>query len=279
MPMTAVEGVFATPEGSPSSTRWPLARAPPIILGRKREPDAYGGPGARRLNPLMVIGTVASLGTPPLLGTTDPNPRDFLRSIRPRSRDDHKGGGPGPGPGGRHRYDPTGPRRSLRLARRRWCGLDRPAELDQECESCQGEQICQHGRGAAPAGRMCSCSLTDPAPRDRMRCPCDPWSTWTLRRSEPLAINSFLGGAGDEPRVLSIPLFKSQLVAAARQELTEGEVDPAEPTGSRSGSRGNLPRSRGSDDGGEPRVPVERARRADARLEASEAPPSQPARA
>ena len=216
------------------------------------------------------------LRSPPLLGTavrSRDSPLPY--ALAAPSRDDHDLiGGAESGPGGRHRYDPTGPRRSLRLARTAVDGgvgsIARRQSWTKMCESCQGEQICQHGRGP-PGGPMCSCSLSGPPRCPECGCPCDPWY-FGLSVVGPLAINSFLGGAGDEnPGFSQYPATKSQLVAAARQELTEGEVDPAEADWfAQRLPEGNLPRSRGSDDGGEPRVPVERRRRADARLEASE---------
>jgi hypothetical protein len=93
------------------------------------------------------------------------------------------------------------------------------------CEYCVSGHSCDHGTERAHS-TPCVCSTAGPGKCPECGCDCASWD-WGLGFAGPATIRSFLGVGDDEnPGFSSYPAAKAQLVAAATQELQEGEADP-----------------------------------------------------
>lgn len=93
------------------------------------------------------------------------------------------------------------------------------------CEYCQSGAACDHG---AKPGSACACSLAGTGRCSECGCECASWD-WGLGVAGPASVRSFLGVGDDEnPGFSEYPAPKARLVAAATQELQEGEADPAD---------------------------------------------------
>lgn len=92
------------------------------------------------------------------------------------------------------------------------------------CEYCGTDPECRHPVCSQPGSRACACSLSGPE-----RCPtcghgCAPWYFGLGLPDAPPRVQDFLGSAESEsPGFDRYPATKAELVAAARQSLSEDE--------------------------------------------------------
>ena len=95
------------------------------------------------------------------------------------------------------------------------------------CEYCFSDRACDHGSGANPAAG-CACSLAGTKRCPECGCECASWD-WGLGFVGPASIQSFFGVGGDEnPGFSGYPASKGQILAAAREELEEGDPHDVE---------------------------------------------------
>jgi len=95
------------------------------------------------------------------------------------------------------------------------------------CEHCVSGKSCDHGAGKR-APSPCACSVAGPAKCPDCGCECASWD-WGLGFVGPASIRSFFGVGDDEnPGFSEYPASKSRLVGAARKELEDAEVNPAD---------------------------------------------------
>lgn len=89
------------------------------------------------------------------------------------------------------------------------------------CDSCASDPACTNPSCSAP-GAGCACSLSGPKRCATCGHECLPWYFGLDAAQAPASINNFLGGAGTEsPGYDRYPATKAQLLAAARQEISE----------------------------------------------------------
>lgn len=89
------------------------------------------------------------------------------------------------------------------------------------CDSCASDPACTNSSCSAP-GAACACSLSGPKRCATCGHECLPWYFGLDLPQAPASVNNFLGGAGTEsPGYDRYPATKAQLLAAARQEISE----------------------------------------------------------
>jgi Double zinc ribbon len=95
------------------------------------------------------------------------------------------------------------------------------------CDSCATDSGCSNPSCAATG---CACALSGPKRCATCGHECLPWYFGLDLPRAPVSINNFLGGAGTEsPGYDRYPATKAQLLAAARQEISEtDEPNPAD---------------------------------------------------
>jgi membrane protease subunit (stomatin/prohibitin family) len=95
------------------------------------------------------------------------------------------------------------------------------------CEYCFSGTSCDHGTGKVPSS-PCACSLAGTKKCPECGCECAGWD-WGLGFEGPATVRSFFGVGDDEnPGFSRYPASKRQLLAAATQELQDGEANPAD---------------------------------------------------
>lgn len=93
------------------------------------------------------------------------------------------------------------------------------------CDYCLSDPPCRHGTEKAAS---CSCGLAGTKKCPECGCECGPWY-WGLGFDGPASVRSFFGVGDDEnPGFSGYPASKSQILAAATEELQDAEADPAD---------------------------------------------------